>query len=648
MRKPNTIRIPNPLTLEWLAENAKKELLSSREMEIALSEYIFASKNLDMKLDKIFAENYPNTLKNAVKLAFGYYLDCETKEKKSHLQALLNLIKDMPRFSVFYKEYCSIKEEFDSRIMKAKKTWQKVKNVRFEESLMAVNILYLKIFLPNYNEIREQDEQTLDCQDYFLDAASDYLNKTKEHWKPLDKNLWKNESKLGSKMDDCFTSLLDDEELLEKIRNHIFAIMDIYIFRYTICEPFILDKSFKCDVKKRISNHDNADNILCKFKNQMLIDYFYMNNGDLIVSYIEHSKKKNPDSLPEAASACANSSFIFTPLLAGYFGIEDQFSYGNKTYDLLELIVEKGILDECFSYLELKELYDFYQEHSDDMSFEDILLETELPSIYSFSELARISQGHEDNFKMFGIDVGNSESRINLNLHNIFYCGKSDACFAFFNMKINSTTGYRALLNLLKKNKKRLSNEYIIQLLRAFPGFSDAKITVNNNKGLGIDIAIYKAKTLILIKLESAYLIENFAEKIKFEKCLIDAGHKLNEAIAALRIDAELLAEITGNNDKFEELKIETMIISDAFEFDGQKFQGHRKFSLLELMVILSGDVGCLASFSPKIIDQFRKNRKLNDLGELFLYDTDEPSVEDFFKALDSNIWEKVLPYWEE
>jgi len=43
---------------------------------------------------------------------------------------------------------------------------------------------------------------------------------------------------------------------------------------------------------------------------------------------------------------------------------------------------------------------------------------------------------------------------------------------------------------------------------------------------------------------------------------------------------------------------------------------------------------------------QFGKNGTDDiDFSDLFLYDTDEPSIEDFFKALDSNIWEKVLLY---
>jgi len=93
-------------------------------MEIVLAEYILADKNFDLKLDNIFAENYPKTLKNAIKRSFGDYLNRKdngkTKEKQLHVKALLNLIKDMPVFSVFLEEYNSVKETFVNRLFAIK------------------------------------------------------------------------------------------------------------------------------------------------------------------------------------------------------------------------------------------------------------------------------------------------------------------------------------------------------------------------------------------------------------------------------------------------------------------------------------------------------------------------------------------------
>ena len=149
-------------------------VFSSREMEIALAGYIFLDKNFNEKLDKFFVENYPNTLKNAMKLAFKYYLGNEiydkAKKEHPHYQYLLNLIKEKPEFSAFYKICCSLKEEFDTKIVAVNETWQKIKGVNFEKSIMAVNILYLREFLPYFDKILEQytDISISKCKETFL------------------------------------------------------------------------------------------------------------------------------------------------------------------------------------------------------------------------------------------------------------------------------------------------------------------------------------------------------------------------------------------------------------------------------------------------------------------------------------------------
>jgi hypothetical protein len=624
MQKYN--EIPSPLTFEWLSQNARRELLASREMEFALAESMFEEKYFDMKLNKIFAEDYPNSLKNALKLALWRCLNSKTKEKMPHIQALLDLIKEMPAFSVFYEDYRSIEEEFNSKIMKIEESWQKIKGVRFEKALVAMEVLYLKIFLPNFDKLYEDDDKTLDLQDYFLEGASDYLNKAKGHWKPIDKNLWKDRSKLSRRMNESFTDLLNDEELLKKIENHVYAIMDKNIFLQNACDRFF---------------YDSQDGILCYIKDKILRCYHYM----LGLNFID------PDSLKEEDSAYMDANFLHGPMLRDYFGIDEQFSHDGKTYDLMEVLTDKGMVDDDLIHSELKDLYDFYQENSDDMSFREMLIKTALPmDICKFSEFIEDCPSDGEGFRLLGTDVGDSQSQINLNLHNTFYCGQSDICLTFFHAKANSATGYLAMLNLMKKEGKRSDGENIGRLFKELSCFDNAKITTDHSsKGMEIGIAICKDKTLILIEPVSVYKVASLAENIIFEKRLIAAGHNLNKIIAALQTEPELLAEITGSSDvKFEELRIETMIIGDSFEFDGKKFQGHKKISFLELIVALNDDASDLVMFSPKAVSHFEEAKKFDiDLSDLVLYSTDKPSMEDFFNALNSDIWKKVLDYWK-
>ena len=158
---------------------------------------------------------------------------------------------------------------------------------------------------------------------------------------------------------------------------------------------------------------------------------------------------------------------------------------------------------------------------------------------------------------------------------------------------------------------------------------------------------------MILIETKLAFGITTPEEKLEYEKCLIRAGHQLNKITNALRANTELLAEITGDSKvKFDELRIETMILSTSFIFDGEYFQGHRKLSLLEFMAILCNEVHLLALLSPKILNLAENSDEslefaIKDLKKLNPYDSNsKPSIEDFIKALNSNIWERLKEYW--
>jgi hypothetical protein len=286
--------------------------------------------------------------------------------------------------------------------------------------------------------------------------------------------------------------------------------------------------------------------------------------------------------------------------------------------------------------------------------------------IRNFSELASTSNSDENNFRLLSTDISDDNLEINLCLYNTFYCEQSDVCIIFPYIRATNEAGYLSLLNLIRKKNKKSNKEEaerientVARQFKDFPVFSDAKITINEKFENGeIDVAIYKDNTLILIEVKSTYGIINFEERFRHEKHLIYAGHQLNKAVNALKTDVELLAKITGDSSvKFNQLKLETLIVSTSFEFDNEKFNGHRKISLLELMVCLHNDAFCLIDIdelskdltnnAEKIIDEtesFKIVEKIRE--ELSLYNKN-PTIDDFFKALNSNIWEKVLPYYK-
>jgi hypothetical protein len=137
------------------------------------------------------------------------------------------------------------------------------------------------------------------------------------------------------------------------------------------------------------------------------------------------------------------------------------------------------------------------------------------------------------------------------------------------------------------------------------------------------------------------------------------AGYQLDKAIDALEKDAGLRENVTGDQKiEFSDLNIETLIVSTSFEFDGERFysghkpEGHKKISLLELMIRAKG-TATLLILNP-IVQSIRDNSKIDleqelesVIKKLLPYRGDAP-IDDFLKALDVDIWEKILPYWQE
>jgi hypothetical protein len=375
--------------------------------------------------------------------------------------------------------------------------------------------------------------------------------------------------------------------------------------------------------------------------------------------------------------------------------MNEKFLYDNRYYNLPEVIILNAIRSGHYEDIYLKELQMYLQAYPQ-APFEEMLKhlfaitsdigKNRLPiEISKFSDLAKTSKSDTDIFKLLGTDISNNKSKIDLNLYSMFYCGKSNICIFLPYINAINGRGYIPLLNRVKRSRhynlgsseqKEEAGRVVEFVSRQFndcPIFAGInpkcdykyKVIVDGKSIEGdIDVAIYtpKDKTLILIEVKSTYGIIFFKDRARLEKCLYYAGYQLSKTVTALA-DPKLLAEVTGDsNVKFDDLRIETMIASTSFEFDGQRFQGHRKVSLLELMVLLHNDAtnliwnspkfACMTQYLDKSNPSPKDRRQMENIinkvrKDLNLYNTKNPSVNDFLNALNFNLWEKVLPYWQ-
>jgi len=659
----------DPGIVPELKKVSNKKIFSSREMEIALANHIHLKENFNEELDKFFIENYPKTFENAMKLAFYYYLGgddniYEPPASHLHFQSLLDLIKEKPDFSKFYEICNHLKKDFDAFIDNAEKKWQSIEDVvSFEKAVATVAWLHYKFIISN--DTSAIPIEPLLHKNSFLIAAETYLTRVKKDCKPNYK-LWTSEI-MRNNINDLIGK---DFDLLKKIDIYIQNTILLQKFRRENCDVFIFYKTAEFDLKKKSLKYSRIDDILCNIKNKILPFYFVPGNALKLI----HPPREEID-ISILNNRIANA---YNSLLTDYFAIKED--------NLQEILIENEELNsDCW----------------------DIIYSAEKAGTNVMTWPVMVKK-LSNNLRFLCMDVSADKTQ-NFEIYNTLCHKESDTCIIFPYMRKTSEPGYIAPLNRFKRNgsKAKLkewgerTEEIIVQRFKENSIFANANISKGKPfynekkepKG-DIDVAVYKDKTLILIEVKSTYQIISPNERLRNEKCLLWAGCQLDKAINALKTDAKLLADITEDGIKFEDLKIiKPMIISTSFEFDNQEFQEHKKLSLLELMVILRNDAIKLILPSPEIKNRIKKLQsdkefretiiennvkewkkthpcfnpeELHDLlefalglkpnsvltdaefKELLLYKTENPSVEDFLKALDSNFWEKILPYWRE
>lgn len=151
--------------------------------------------------------------------------------------------------------------------------------------------------------------------------------------------------------------------------------------------------------------------------------------------------------------------------------------------------------------------------------------------------------------------------------------------------------------DLINPNKiSDQSENYISNIFKEanFKAISSLKYKYNNKSG-EIDLLAYKGGVLFLGELKSTYVIEDMTKNSKYEARQFNkASDQLDLAKDYVLNNFEEIKNLDGLNIncKIEDLKIETIIISNIYQADHVMINNkHLKVSLFELLIILKNDL---------------------------------------------------------
>ncbi|MCL2281957.1 MAG: hypothetical protein FWC26_01405 [Fibromonadales bacterium] len=581
-------------------------------------------------------------------------------------------MKTSPEHSEFCEICHTLKNHFDALTEKVNETWNPIKAYSFEKAVAAVSCLYQIIFKQHF-EVEDPNSIFISPEGSYLAACSDYLNKYRDEStgfsKSIDQSSWENFMQTVKK--ECLDFANDPKPvLIKEIGCHIVAIVKLNNFYERICEPFMFDETFKLNLNtKKYYYEPNS----IKLKVKLLHEYYRTIHRQLAMEEIKQNEEKYPNVPKHVLTARVEARYVGYPMLRECFGISDKFKYKHNgkefTYDLQSLLIQNNSLTD---YCE-----NIHVEAWNITPTNGIKFKRNSDASYEEEELY---------LRALSTDLSDKSQKIDLNLSNMLCYGDSETCFIFSHIRATKGLSYYALINLLKRNtddvrddkevkeEAKCIEKRVAELFEkgCHPMFSNVKITSNHDfydlktkkKKGEIDVAVYdkKSKTLILIEVKSTYIAENLKDAYRHQICLMFAGHQLDKVYKALKTDKELLFQITGDQEvkSIDDLRrIETLIVSNSFEFDGKKFKSqeykdHRKISLLELMIRVRPLAVML------ILDQLVKfmqnnpNVDLNKEIESLVKDLDlckkgaSASIDDFLNSLDIDIWEKIRQYREE
>jgi len=656
-----------PLTKEWLSgfslkgsssewntktvldclQKTSSEVLYSREMQIVLSKHIFLDKTYNWDIDIFFFKKFPNTIKEAMRLVFGNYLEHTNGEHK-HWEQLLEYMNEKEEWQEFYDICTKLKKHYQKLKDKAEEAWKKIpsEEMSFELSLMAAALLHCVRF--GHSILNDTyDKNTADRGVRYVNGLNTYLNKVRELNKyECNSDLWKDRKDMGSFLINSFKYLLIDSRkfpnnsILVKIHNYILAQIELNSFYGGVCKTFIFDNEAKIDIKNLKYTYNQQDDSICYSKIMLLQRYYHEKNYEAIQNHKAILKKNSPGLEEHSYMSIPEALYIFYDILKKYYGTPDVFTFNGYSYDLKEILCLNNKFTSNIIYLYVNSMENFFQRYFPQLqeqtinSFLDYLESNqEIPLHFN-----NISVMFPDKYKEFDIlcmDLANTEKTIDLMSIASLKYGNSNVRITFPYIRGMESNACINILNLLRRSDSydRDSDAKRVEdtVYDLFNDFSIFKENVHKNihynydesNGRELDVVIYKDDILILVEIKSTYSIQELNDRHDFEKKIYYAASQLNLAEKSIR-EGKVLWKKNGENKEDLNIdinnikKIEKIIVSTSAEFDYKEFEGCLKVSLLDLMIILRDEVHYfITEISNKEIEDSVKDLKRSDVDEL-------------------------------
>jgi len=699
----------NRIKFAWLdsvlpdkLKSSKSEVLNSREMAIALRAYLFLDKNFNTSIDDLFLSEHKNAMEQALRLAFRDYLG---KPEHEHWKYILGKIKDLPQWKDFY-DLCDYFASIDKKLKHdIEKCWKQIEHISFRDAIIAVSILHWqaissKEVLPYLITRTATHNEVLLSQQSIVTALGKYLKRVCEKKGCLGLSNFKDLHLYVAYEIGKLVALEEQGKKteLDNVWKYIQALHTMENFMQNDCSTFRYEPSLQVDTQKDDCETTLKNSIIEHVAQNVAAEHIHENFEETLFGSEENHILNQ--------QACIQT-YSGLYILNEFYGISDDFNYHGHSYKLFEILRQAEMLRALFDSEFLKKWENFNPSMSKfiiDGSKREV---GRLPIwLETFSSLTEKDKNEEhvpdkENFSLLSIDVKQEKSKFDLLLYPILRYEENLIIFPFMYALLNP---HISILNLLKRNKEneedsrerdeesRNVEKTVARMLKPIINFQKAKILSNKeygeNKG-ELDAVLYADKTLLIIEVKSVYRCNTMEDRHKHEKQLIHAGHQLNRGIKALSEDAKLLSEITGDSlIKFTDIKIETLIISTSFEFDHQRFSGHLKISLLELMILcghvypdqlFGAETPFIDILKDSDIDSFNKlkemqtnmpknkeeqdrqrkeaeviAKKIENVDYFTLVPDElkvhykEPTIEHLMDCLNSNsVWEWVLPYWQ-
>lgn len=247
-------------------------------------------------------------------------------------------------------------------------------------------------------------------------------------------------------------------------------------------------------------------------------------------------------------------------------------------------------------------------------------------------------------------NIANRNDRLDLYFHTFIKWG--DYYISFKTLVANRNWGNSLVNRLLNKeltNRNKENNALEENLAEKFKNVGFEAINSYNiikpdKDTLGeLDTVVYQDNTLLLIELKTTYIRSSFVQISGHEKMLDKAARQLHRNKKYLDNNPKAAQELLDKlkiDKSWDELKVESLIVSSSIEYDHQKFNGITKISLFELYRLLEDDK---AYFEYSFLFHFSKKDLRKKMVSYYKNGFSLPTLLDAIK--EDKVWSFLNPF---